>query len=141
MKRIGLAGMVAACLALPTQVSAQAAGGSLGLELNAAQPTDKGCRLVFVVKNDVGKAISRAGVEFALFNAAGVVDRLTVLEFKDLAAGKTKVSRFELSGVKCTDLSRLLVNGVTACEGEGVDVAACQAGLKLSNKSNLAFDS
>ena len=120
---------------------AQESVGELSLEFNAAQPTEKGCRLVFVVRNGLGKPLTRAGVEFALFNAAGVVDRLTVLEFKDLPADKTKVSRFELSGVQCTDVSRLLVNAVTSCEGEGVAPDACKAALKLSNKTDLQFGS
>jgi hypothetical protein len=117
----------------------QTASGKLQLELNAAQTTDKGCRLVFVIKNDLGKSLTRAGVEIALFNEAGVVDRLSVLEFKDLVAGKTKVSRFELSGVQCSNISRLLVNGTTACEGEGVEPQTCQGALALSSKAGIEF--
>ena len=97
---------------------------SISLELNAAQSTDKGCRLTFVV---------------ALFNEQGVVDRLSVLEFKDLPPAKTKVSRFELSGVDCAKISRVLVNGAGACEGEGVDPAACMKALVVSSKTNITF--
>lgn len=113
--------------------------GKLQLELNAAQPTDKGCRLVFVIKNDLGASLTRAALEIAMFNEAGVVDRLSVLEFKDLVAGKTKVSRFELAGVQCTNISRLLVNGATACEGDGVQPQACQTALALSSKAGIEF--
>jgi hypothetical protein len=70
---------------------------ALSLELNAAQPSEKGCRLTFVVNNALGADLSKAAFEIALFNAAGVVDRLTVLDFKDLPAGKTKVTRFDLA--------------------------------------------
>jgi len=119
--------------------AAQTPSGKLQLELNAAQPTDKGCRLVFVIKNDLGKSLTRTGLEIALFNEAGVVDRLSVLEFKDLVAGKTKVSRFELSGVQCPNISRLLVNGTTACEGEGVEPQLCQGSLSLSSKAGIEF--
>ena len=71
---------------------------ALSLELNGAQPSDKGCRLTFVVNNNLGADLSKAAFEIALFNEAGVVDRLTVLDFKDLPAGKTKVTRFDLAG-------------------------------------------
>lgn len=126
----------------PTAAMAQdASGGALNLEFNAAQATDKGCRLVFVVKNELGKPLTRAGVELALFNAQGVVDRLSLLDFKDLPTDKTKVSRFELSGVKCADVSRLLVNAVTSCEGEGLAPDLCKSALKLSNKTDLQFGS
>lgn len=130
---------VAALLLSAAPALAQTASPALSLEFNAAQPTEKGCRLVFVVKNGLGKPLARTGLELALFNAKGEVDRLTVLEFKDLPSDKTKVSRFELSGVQCPDLSRLLVNSVTACEGEGIDANACKGALQLSNKTGVEF--
>jgi len=57
---------------------------ALTLELNGAQPSDKGCRLTFVITNALGADLSTAAFEIALFNEAGVVDRLTVLDFEDL---------------------------------------------------------
>ena len=126
-------------LALVTPVAAQQAKPVIELELNAAQKTDKGCRLTFVVKNGIGKPLDRAGFEMALFNGAGVVDRLSVLEFKTLPAGKTKVTRFELAGVDCTGISRILVNSAGACEGEGVDAASCMNALTVSSKTDIAF--
>jgi hypothetical protein len=134
VRALAAAGLFAAAPAL-----AQTAPGKLQLELNAAQPTDKGCRLVFVIKNELGASLTRAALEIAMFNEAGVVDRLSVLEFKDLVAGKTKVSRFELAGVQCSNISRLLVNGATACEGEGVQPQACQTALALSSKAGIEF--
>src|SRR5262245_19081138 len=71
---------------------------SLYLELNAAQPSEKGCRFTFVVTNDLGSDLSAAAFELVLFNADGVVDRLSVLEFREMPTGKTKVSRFDLAG-------------------------------------------
>ena len=92
------------------QAEDQPAKPALVLELNAAQPSDKGCRLTFVVTNNLGGELSKAAFEMAMFNEAGVVDRLTVLDFKDLPAGKTKVARFDLGGADCGKISRLLIN-------------------------------
>lgn len=133
-----------ASFALSGAVSAQetpapASGQVLSLELNAAQPSDKGCRFTFVVRNDLGTELSKAAFEIALFDEIGVVDRLTILDFKDLPAGKTKVTRFDLSGTDCAKISRVLVNGATGCEGPGVDPAACMRGLKTDSKSGIAF--
>ena len=80
--------------AVASTALAQDAKPALQLELNAVQPSEKGCRLTFVVKNNLGAELSRAAFEVALFNELGVVDRLTVLDFKELPAGKTKVTRF-----------------------------------------------
>ncbi|AWC23580.1 hypothetical protein CO731_03052 [Aminobacter sp. MSH1] len=112
---------------------------ALVLELNAAQPSDKGCRFTFVVTNNLGAELSKAAFEIALFNDAGVVDRLTVLDFKELPAGKTKVTRFDLSGTDCTKVSRVLINQAADCTGPGIASAACLKSLRTESKSGIAF--
>ena len=112
---------------------------ALTLELNAAQASDKGCRLTFVVSNNLGADLSKAAFEIALFNEAGVVDRLTVLDFKELPAGKTKVTRFDLAGADCTKVSRVLINSATECAGTGVEPSACMRELKTNTKTGIAF--
>ena len=121
----------------PNPVPGPAQGPVLSLELNAAQPSDKGCRLTFVVSNALGADLSKAAFEIALFDEAGVVDRLTVLDFKDLPAGKTKVTRFDLAGADCGKLSRVLINSATECGG--VEPAACMRALKTSTRTSTAF--
>ncbi|RWM11089.1 hypothetical protein [Mesorhizobium sp.] len=123
----------------PAPASGPAQGPALSLELNAAQPSEKGCRLTFVVNNALGADLSKAAFEIALFNEAGVVDRLAVLDFKDLPAGKTKVARFDLAGADCGRLSRVLINSATECAGSGVEPAACMRALKTSTKTAIAF--
>jgi hypothetical protein len=112
---------------------------ALSLELNGAQPSDKGCRLTFVVSNNLGADLSKAAFEIALFNGAGVVDRLTVLDFKDLPAGKTKVTRFDLAGTDCAKVSRVLINNAAECAGTGIEPGACMRGLKTETKTGIAF--
>ncbi|TIP34636.1 MAG: hypothetical protein E5X69_26445 [Mesorhizobium sp.] len=97
---------------------------ALSLELNAAQPSEKGCRLTFVVNSALGADQSKAAFEIALFNETGIVDRLTVLDFKDADCGK---------------LSRVLINSATECAGAGVEPAACMRALKTSTRTAIAF--
>ena len=131
---------VSPALAEDAGKSVETAGpAGLSLELNALQPSDKGCRLTFVVNNGLGSDLTKAAFEIALFNDAGVVDRLTVLDFKDLPADKTKVTRFDLAGTECAKISRVLVNSVTECVGTGLDTAACASGLKTTTKAKIAF--
>jgi len=134
--------LAAALLAAASPVSAQDAAApapALVLELNGAQPSDKGCRLTFVVTNNLGAELTKAAFEIALFNEAGVVDRLTVLDFNELPAGKTKVARFDLAGTDCAKVTRVLVNHATECAGAGVDPKACLARLKPETKSTIVF--
>lgn len=118
---------------------AQAPGPALVLELNGAQPSDKGCRLTFVVTNNLGAELTKAAFEIALFNDAGVVDRLTVLDFNELPEGKTKVARFDLAGTDCTKVSRVLVNHAAECTGAGIDPKACLGQLKPQTRSAIVF--
>jgi hypothetical protein len=113
--------------------------GALKLELNAAQPSEKGCRLTFLVENGLGAELSEAAFEIALFDEAGVVGTLAVLAFKDLPAGKTKVTRFDLPGADCANISRVLVNHATQCNGAGIDPSACIRKLQTGSKASIAF--
>jgi hypothetical protein len=113
---------------------------ALLLELNAVEPSEKGCRLTFVVNNQLGADLATAAFELALFDLNGVVGRLAVLEFRDLPEGKTKVSRFDLAAVDCGNLSRILVNDATQCTGQGVGAADCLRAMKTSSKATIAFD-
>lgn len=132
--------MAAALFAAASPVQAQQAEApALTLELNGAQASDKGCRLTFVVTNNLGSELDKAAFEIALFNDAGVVDRLTVLDFNELPSGKTKVARFDLAGADCTKISRVLVNHATECAGAGVDPKACISQLKPTTKSSIVF--
>lgn len=112
---------------------------ALSLELNALQPSDKGCRLTFLVTNGLGGDLTRASFEIPLFDKEGVIDRLKVLDFKDLSVGKTKVSRFDLAGTDCAKVSRVLINSVTECKGAGIEPDACIRRLKAETKAHIKF--
>jgi hypothetical protein len=124
---------------VPAQSGDPAPAPSLTLELNALQPSEKGCRLTFVVNNGLGSELAKAAFEIALFDGQGVVDRLTVLDFKELPAGKTKVSRFDLAGTDCGKISRVLINHATECTGDGIEPVACIRQLKTGTKTGITF--
>lgn len=117
------------------------AGPTLSLELNALQPTEGGCRLTFVVQNGLSTLLEKAAFEVALFDGNGQVNRLTILDFKDLPAGKTKVRRFDLNGSKCEEIGRVLINDATECAGPGVDPKTCIRQLKTGSKAGVTFGS
>lgn len=140
-----LIGMMTSAMVLPLATAGLAlaqentAAPALTLELNGAEPSDKGCRLTFVVHNQLAAELSRAAFEIALFDESGVVDRLTVLDFKELPVGKTKVSRFDLARTDCAKISRVLINNATQCVGEGIAPDACLRSLRTATKSSIKF--
>lgn len=135
-----VAGVAAALLAVaPAALAQESSTPALTLELNGLQPSEKGCRLTFVIANDLGGDLTRAAFEIVLFDDAGAVDRLMVLDFNELPAGKTKVSRFNLAGVDCAKIGRVLINSLAECNGRSVDTDACMKGLKTSNRTSITF--
>jgi hypothetical protein len=130
-----------AALAEDAGKSAEARPTGLFLELNALQPSDKGCRLTFVIANHLSGDIAKAAFEIALFDRTGVVDRLTVLDFHELPHGKTKVSRFDLPGADCSKVSRVLVNGATECSGSGIGPSDCLTKLQTATRTEVEFGS
>ncbi|WP_412178319.1 hypothetical protein [Rhizobium sp. PL01] len=118
-------------------VWAQDAGtsGNLSIEINDLTPSEKGCKLTFVAANDLPQSLSKASFEFVLFDEKGLVERMAVLDFRDLPAGKTKVRQFDLPGTKCEAVKSLLINDAPVCTGDGVAKDACMKALKTGSKS------
>lgn len=114
-------------------------GGGLTLELNVLQPTETGCRAGFLAENPSGAAVENLAVESVLFNADNLIERLLVLEFGYLSAAGSKVRLFELDGLACANLSRILFNDVVACEGTGLDPRQCMAAITLRNRTAIEF--
>lgn len=110
-----------------------AAPAGLSIELNEIASSQKGCKLTFVASSAL--ALSKVSFEFVLFDQKGLVERMAVLDFRDLPAGKTKVRQFDLPGTKCEAVKSLLINDAPTCVGEGVDKGACMTGLKTGSKS------
>ncbi|WP_332690617.1 hypothetical protein [Devosia sp.] len=130
--------LILLCSSVFAQESASAPA-SLALELNALQPAEAGCRVTFLATNRLGGQLDRAAVELALFDAAGTIDRIVTLDFKDLSKDKTKVLQFELAGLQCDGLGRLLVNDITVCEGAISPSTLCLDALQTSTRLDLDF--
>ncbi|GLQ54647.1 hypothetical protein [Devosia nitrariae] len=126
-------------LVLPAAAQEAAPAAGLALELNALQQGESGCRVTFLATNRLGALLERAGVEVALFDTSGAIERIVNLDFKALSENKTKVLQFELAGLDCGDLGRVLVNDIPACEGPGLDAGACLAGLSTSARPDIEF--
>ncbi|WP_275784259.1 hypothetical protein [Pararhizobium gei] len=115
----------------------EATAGNLSIEMNDLSPSAKGCKLTFVAGNGLGQSITKASFEFVLFDAKGLVERMAVLDFRDLPAGKTKVRQFDLPGTQCEAVKSLLINDAPVCEGEGLAGDACMKALRTGSKSSV----
>ncbi|WEX11875.1 hypothetical protein [Chelativorans sp. AA-79] len=130
-------GFLVAAGALPAAAQGDGNQPSLSIELNGAEPSERGCRLTFVAANRLGQDIARAAYEVALFGKDGLVERLTILDFKELPDAETKVRQFDMPEIDCANLGRVLINGATACEGP--DASACMKRLEATTRGAVAF--
>ena len=66
--------------------------------------------------NGLPQIVSKVSFEFVLFDEKGLVERMAVLDFRDLPAGKTKVRQFDLPGTNCEAVKSLLINDAPVCD-------------------------
>ena len=134
------AGVLAAAMASQGVHAQEAAQDAvLTVELNALQPSDRGCRFTFIATNGLGSELTKAAFELVLFDTEGKVSRLTVVDFKDLPQGKTKVRQFDFSGIDCAAVGRVLINDSTECAGPAIEPEACIQKLKPQTRTQVVF--
>ncbi|GAB4353987.1 MAG: hypothetical protein Kow0026_12350 [Oricola sp.] len=107
----------------------------LSLELNAMQQLEDTCRIVFLVENRLGADLDALSYETVLIDTDGVVDRLTLFDFRALPEGRARVRQFDLDNAQCSRIGRVLINGAAACKGEGLSGDECIDKLTVSSKT------
>lgn len=125
-----------------TNVAAQEAAASkaLEVELNALAGSQKGCLFTFLAVNGFAQDISKVSFEFVIFNDKGTVERLALLDFRELPAGKSKVRQFDVPGVKCETVKNLLINDAPVCEGTGLEKGRCMDGIVTRTKAAAGLE-
>ena len=103
----------------------------VAVELNALENAEARCRMTFVIENKGKAAVDSLKLDLALFNTEGAVYRRMVVDMGAVRANKTVVKAFVTEG-ECAQMSKVLVNEVTACAPG--DAAACQDQLALKSR-------
>ena len=135
-----LSAMISAAAVSGVAAEEAVAAKGLDVELNALAGSQKGCLFTFVAANGRARDVSKVSFEFVIFNDKGTVERLALLDFRDLPAGKSKVRQFDVPGIKCESVKNLLINDAPVCEGEGVDKASCMSGIVTRSKASAGLE-
>ncbi|TNJ44442.1 hypothetical protein [Phaeobacter sp. B1627] len=107
------------------------------IELNALSDQGGACRLSFLAQNARNTNIEEAVYETVLFDQTGGVMMLTLFDFRDLPAARPRVRQFDLPGIACADVGRVLINGASRCTSGGNDSLICEDGLVLSSRTDV----
>lgn len=105
----------------------------LSLELNRIDALEGACRLTFMAENALDEDLDALSLETVLIDTEGRVERLTLFDFGALPAGIPRVRQFDVPGLACDSLGRVLINGVTECgAAEG-----CSDALELRTRTEV----
>jgi hypothetical protein len=114
--------------------------------LNRLDGFDGGCRVTLVEKNGTSTAFASLKLDLVVFGGDGIVEKRVGVEAGPLKAGRTSVRTFDLKGLACDGVGRLLINDVLSCQAEGLatDAAdatgACLDALEPRSRVSAAFD-
>jgi len=119
----------------------QTSNKSLFVELNSQEQVGQDCQVSFLMKNDLGEELKQFSFEVVIFNEKQQVEKLLVLRSGELAAGKTRVKRYGLKNLICSNIRRYLINDIKQCDAKGFTPKLCLQALVLSNKTTSEFGS
>jgi hypothetical protein len=94
--------------------------------------------MTFVAENDLPTDINKISFELAFFNEKSTVDRVTVLDFRDLPIGNKRVRQFDMPGVKCESVSRIIINDTPVCDGPAA--GECKKALQTRSQISVLFE-
>jgi hypothetical protein len=140
IRTILLSAMLSAASITSAAAQDAAAVKGLEIELNGLTASQKGCAFTFVAVNRFEQNITKVSFEFVIFNDKGTVERLALLDFRDLPAGKSKVRQFDVPGIKCDTVKNLLINDAPVCEGEGIEKSRCIDGIVTRSKAAAGLE-
>lgn len=135
-----ISAMLSAAAVTGAAAQEAAAAKGLDIELNALAASQKGCLFTLVAGNGFAQDVSKVSFEFVIFNDKGTVERLALLDFRELPAGKSKVRQFDVPGVKCETVKNLLINDAPVCEGEGLEKGSCMDGIVTRSKASAGLE-
>jgi hypothetical protein len=120
-----------------TPFSAGAEG--LRVELNKLEPANSACRAYLLFENRTSVEFETLRLDLVMFNPEGIINRRLAVEGGPLPAGKTSVKLFDIEGVACDSVERVLLNGVLACGDAQGDRSDCLDLIETASRSSADF--
>jgi hypothetical protein len=99
--------------------------GSLSIQLNKLEADGDNCRAYIVLENRSDLSFEALRLDLVMFDVEGVIARRLAVDAAPLAAGRTSVRVFGISGLACDSIGRVLLNDVLTCADAGGERADC----------------
>ena len=112
---------------------------SVHAELNKLEPSNGDCRAYLVLENKSPGHFAVLMLDMVIFGSDGIVERRLAVQVAPLPPGKTSLRVFELGGLPCERVGRLLLNDVMDCtDGQG-SRDDCLALFTTSTRTSIPF--
>lgn len=93
---------------------------SVRIELNKLEPSGAACRAYLLFENQSAASFESLKLDLVLFDGEGIVARRLAVEGAPLPKDKTSLKVFDIAGLPCDGIGRILLNKLTACsDGQG----------------------
>ncbi len=109
------------------------------MELNKLEAGQNACRVYMVFENGSAHAFKSLKTDLVVFGNDGIIAKRLAVEGGPLSAKKTIVKLFDIGGVKCDGIGRVLLNGVMACEDESGVRDDCTAAIQVKSRADVPF--
>lgn len=114
--------------------------GGFSLELNRLDTIDGSCRVTVVEKNETNAAFASLKLDLVVFDGEGIVTKRVGVDAGPLKAGRTVVKTFDMKGLACESVGRVLINDVLACDAAGIAEDACIDVVEPRSRVSATFD-
>ncbi|MBK1697777.1 hypothetical protein [Rhodovibrio salinarum] len=109
------------------------------VELNKLEPREGACRAYFVFTNATDQRLQDYKLDLVLFDPDGVIAQRMAIDAGPLPAGKTRVKPFDLSGLACGEIERVLLNDVLACRTPDGPLPRCGPRSTPASRAAASF--
>lgn len=116
-----------------------AAEPSVAVELNKLEPQGDACRAYVVLENRTDAAFDSFEMDLVLFDGDDIVARRLAIELAPLRAQKESLKVFDIQGLTCPGIGRVLVNDVVSCKDEAGARHDCLELLAPSSRAAAGF--
>ena len=119
--------------------AANAADQKVLVELNKLVPRDDACRVYLVLQNTGATEYETLKLDLVVFDVDGIFDKRFIVDVAPLPAGKTSLKEFDIGGLACPRIGRLLLNDAVTCrDGSGTQID-CLADISTRARGAVSF--
>lgn len=119
----------------PARAAGAADKAGVLLEPNKLEPNGKACRAYIVRTNATKTDFGSLKLDLVMFDADGVVARRVAMQGAPLVSGKTSLKVFDIDGVACDRIGRVLLNDVMDCGDSSGSREDCIGQIRTSSRT------